>query len=269
MTLINEMLTRPLDPSYAASAARRVAAGEPPHTSVGTVLVTLTAILIGLLLAVAAGSVRRDAPTAQGVRAELIDQITERRDVVEERSRAIAARQQEIAGLEAASLAGAGASLTARLQRLGIDTGSSAVEGPGLIVSLADRPGPADPEATGVDQGKVLSRDVFIVVNGLWQSGAEAISINGQRLTVRSPIRFAGAAILVNFRPISPPYEISAIGDPDQLPELFAQSVGGAYVKSLSDNFGIVTSVTAKDDISLPGATRVSIDRARPLGNGS
>jgi len=266
MTLLTEMLTRPLDPSYAAAADRRVAGGEARHTPVSTALVTVAAVLIGLIFAVAAGTARREAPAASGVRAGLIEQIESRRALVDERSRAIRERQQEIAGLEAASLAAAGPEVQRRLADLNLATGASAVTGPGLVVSLADKPGePATEEGQG-DQGRVLSRDVFIVVNALWEAGAEAIAINGQRLTVRSPIRFAGSAILVNFRPLTPPYVISAIGDPDALPVQFAGSVGAAYVKSLSDNFGIVSSIDSKSDLSLPGATRVSVERARPLG---
>lgn len=270
MTLLTEMLTRPLDPSYAAASQRRVARGEAPHTPVGSALVALTAVLIGLLFAVSAGTVRRSAPSTAGVRADLIAQIDARRHLAEERSRAIVERQQQIATLESNSLAGAGSAMQEELQLLGLATGTGQVSGPGLVVSLADRPaGNGSDSPADADQGTVLSRDVFIVVNALWESGAEAIAINGQRLTVRSPIRFAGSAILVNFRPLSPPYVISAIGDPDQLPERFAASVGGAYVKSLTDNFGIVSSVTTQKEMTLPGATRVNVERARPLGGSS
>ena len=59
--------------------------------------------------------------------------------------------------------------------------------------------------------------DLQLVVNALWAAGAEAISINGQRLGPTTAIRFAGEAVLVDFRPVTNPYEISAIGDPDTL----------------------------------------------------
>ena len=50
----------------------------------------------------------------------------------------------------------------------------------------------------------MIAQDLQIVVNGLWDAGAEAISVNGQRLTSKSAIRFAGQAILVNYRPADP-----------------------------------------------------------------
>ena len=65
------------------------------------------------------------------------------------------------------------------------------------------------------------------------------MSINGQRLTSRSSIRFAGDAILVDFRPLSPPYVITAIGDGRELQTGFASSASGAYLKSLGDNYSI------------------------------
>ena len=49
----------------------------------------------------------------------------------------------------------------------------------------------------------MIARDLQIVVNGLWASGAEAVSVNGQRLTSKAAIRFAGQAILVNYRPLT------------------------------------------------------------------
>ena len=63
------------------------------------------------------------------------------------------------------------------------------------------------------DTGRVRDRDMQRVVNGLWESGAEAISVNGQRLTALSAIRAAGDAILVDNKPLVPPYTVLAVGD--------------------------------------------------------
>ena len=62
---------------------------------------------------------------------------------------------------------------------------------------------PRDDRAS--DTGRVLDRDLQVMVNALWAAGAEAIAINGQRLTARSAIRYAGEAILLDFRPLVPP----------------------------------------------------------------
>ena len=78
-----------------------------------------------------------------------------------------------------------------------------AVTGPGITVTLddsADAVSGSDPArgSSGFEEGRVSAADLQIVSNGLWAAGAEAISINGQRLTTRSAIRFAGQAILVD-----------------------------------------------------------------------
>jgi len=71
--------------------------------------------------------------------------------------------------------------------------------------------------------GQVLDRDLQDVVNELWHDGVEAIAINGQRLATTSTIRAAGGAILVDFRPITSPYQVAAIG-PDDLDKRFGDS---------------------------------------------
>ena len=87
------------------------------------------------------------------------------------------------------------------------------------MVRLADAPAPIDPttgRVSGGDVSRVLDVDLQSVVNGLWAGGAEAVAVNGQRLTALTTIRAAGSAILVDFRPVTSPYEVSAIG-PDDL----------------------------------------------------
>ena len=70
--------------------------------------------------------------------------------------------------------------------------------------------------ADEASQGRVIAKDLQYVTNALWESGAEAISINGKRLTSTSSIRFAGSAIIVDYRPLTRPYVITALGDPQR-----------------------------------------------------
>ena len=99
----------------------------------------------------------------------------------------------------------------------------------------------------------MLDRDLQIIVNGLWAAGAEAIAINGERLTTLSAIRSAGQAILVDFRPLVPPYVVEAIGDPAHLQAGFATDMAGAYVQSLRDNYGIQVSVSSQKIVDPAG----------------
>lgn len=270
MTLINEMLQRPLDPGYAAAARRRQAAGLPAMTSVRTPVVAVTLLLIGLVLTTAVGVRNADRPAVTRVKADLIAQITANRSSAEAASAKISTLQGEI------SRAQGPADDVPRSELAALEDAAAAVAvtGPGLVVTLDDAPesagdgSNADPRGSDdPTEGRVLSRDVQIVVNALWQSGAEAVAVNGQRLSPRSAIRFAGDAILVNFRPLTRPYTISAIGDPDSLPEQFGIGTGGEYLQTLSSNFGLVTDQKTSRSLTLPGATALTVRLARPLSD--
>ncbi|NEE18100.1 DUF881 domain-containing protein, partial [Streptomyces sp. SID7499] len=124
-------------------------------------------------------------------------------------------------------------------QLVALLAGATPVEGPGakLIVDDAkdtDQGGGGPRESTGfADTGRVRDRDMQRVVNGLWESGAEAIAINGQRLTALSAIRAAGDAILVDNRPLVPPYTVLAVGDGKKLVTAFRDSADGQYLQAL------------------------------------
>lgn len=114
----------------------------------------------------------------------------------------------------------------------------------------------------------MLSRDVVFVVNALWAAGAEAIAVNGQRLSSRTAIRFAGDAILVNFRPLVPPSGSRRSATPTRCRRRSRRG-RQAYVKSLGDDFGVVTRVNTSDDLVLPAATSLTVTTSRPLKEGS
>ncbi|MEP6667176.1 MAG: DUF881 domain-containing protein, partial [Nocardioidaceae bacterium] len=90
------------------------------------------------------------------------------------------------------------------------------------------------------------------LVNALWLAGAEAISIDGHRLTTLTSIRFAGQAITVDYRSLSPPYVVSAIGNPDTLPARLLETDGGQIWLGLKANFGIRFDTETKEQITVP-----------------
>ena len=97
--------------------------------------------------------------------------------------------------------------------------GTLPVRGPGVIVILKDSP---KVNSSLVSQERlsdyiVHDRDVREVVNELFAAGAEAVSVNGQRLVGNSSIRCVGPVVRVNSTPIAVPFVIKAIGDPDAL----------------------------------------------------
>ncbi|MEO3935178.1 DUF881 domain-containing protein [Dermatophilaceae bacterium Soc4.6] len=269
MTLLSEILERPLDPGYATAAQRRATTGGPASRGTRTVLVATTALLIGFLLAASALTLRPRGTTASRDKQQLIDQVHVRQEHGDEQVAAIERLRAQITASRDAAIGASAVGLTQSLRELSVTTGDVAVQGPGLTVTLQDAPdavaGTGQPRgADTAQEGRVTSTDLQIVVNGLWQAGAEAMAVNGQRLTARSAIRFAGQAILVDYRPLSPPYVITAIGDQQGLPVQFAQTVGGSYLTALRDNYAIPSSTSSDAHLVVPRSPTLGVDRAGP-----
>ena len=125
----------------------------------------------------------------------------------------------------------------------------------------ADRP--EHRPASGGNVSRVLDVDLQGVVNGLWASGAEAIAVNGQRLTGLTTIRAAGGAILVDFRPVTSPYEIAAIG-PDDMEQRFNDSPPAKAIRDLANQYGLDFSTRSQDDLRLPAAPARSYGTPTP-----
>jgi uncharacterized protein YlxW (UPF0749 family) len=276
MSLLQQLMDRPLDPSYAAAAARRDTEGLPPSTSLRSPWVLVAAIVIGFLFVVAAFALRPAGTTASRDKERLIEQIEARQSRGDELAGEVSKLGQQIQDAQSAALASQASQLSAELSRLRLLTGEVAVTGPGLVLTVDDAPDArakatgGDPrDAGGFPQGRVTSFDLQILVNGIWQAGAEAIAINGQRLTSRSSIRFAGDAILVDYRPLTPPYVITAIGDGRELQTRFASSASGAYLKSLGDNYAIPSTVTTPSLVDIPRSPSLPLTFARPGSAGA
>lgn len=269
MSLINELLYRPLDPGYAAAAERRRRAGEDtPQRPTGT-LVLVTTLAIGLVFGVSSQTLGDRQTERTSARADLIAQIEARQERVEANSVRVSELQEEVAlAQERVLLDSAGPAAAGVSSQLLASVGAVGVQGPGLVVTLDDAPLESGRGTSANNEGRVLSRDLQIVVNALWAAGAEAIDINEQRLTSRSAIRFAGEAILVNYRPLTRPYVVRAIGDPDRLAAEFASSDGGVYLKALSDNFAIRTDVVAEEEITMKSASALRVENAAPQSPG-
>jgi uncharacterized protein YlxW (UPF0749 family) len=271
MSLLTNLLEHSLDEGYAEAAARR-AAGQAPPSRNGWVL-AVGVVMIGLLLATAALQVRNRAPAAAQAREALTTEIAQRTaatdsletDLRKLRASMAAARE------DALSLTATGSALAATLTDLEVVTGAGAVRGPGLVVHLqdadsADTGGDADPRATeDRTEGRVSDRDLQTIVNEVWAAGAEAVAINGQRLTSLSAIRSAGQAILVDFRPLSPPYDLVAVGNSKTMRSRLLDGFGGSYLQVLR-NYGISYTVKTPGSVTLPAAAGLPVRYATVPG---
>jgi uncharacterized protein YlxW (UPF0749 family) len=142
------------------------------------------------------------------------------------------------------------------------------VTGPGLQVTLGNAAADADSDPVGGSEevalaGLVQDSDLQLVVNALWAAGAEAIGVNEQRLGPTSAIRQAGGAILVDFRPVTSPYVVSAVGDPDGLTNGFLSSPEASYVAGLERDYGLTFEFARADELSLPAGRSAELRAAR------
>ena len=156
----------------------------------------------------------------------------------------------------------------------GAEQGAAAVPvtGPGLLVTLANADPKADADPVGGTpeeeaRGRVQDGYLQLVVNALWAAGAEAIGINGQRLGPTTAIRFAGEAVLVDFRPVTSPYEISAIGNPDALQREFLENSEVKALAGISAFYDLRFDFARQDELTLPAASTPELRSAGPAGD--
>jgi uncharacterized protein YlxW (UPF0749 family) len=284
MSLLVDMMANTLDEAYAERAARRADGTSGPAAPDGTSpalgwgrRVTALAVLLalGVLTGTAVAQVRTRQSAATGLRADLAGEVRERTaetDALaasaEQLREEVAARQDELLGADTAGRAAAD-----RLLALGLVSGTLPVRGPGVVVTVDDARaddvgGEGRLRGGTVVDGRVQDRDLQDVVNGLWAAGAEAVSINGQRLTALTAIRSAGDAVLVDFRPLSPPYVVQAIGDPATLELEFLDGPSGRRLATYASLYGLSFQVRRASELSLPGAGAPRLRVASPAGAG-
>jgi uncharacterized protein YlxW (UPF0749 family) len=120
--------------------------------------------------------------------------------------------------------------LQAELNATYMSAGLVALEGPGLMITMNDRPSTLQANRNPNDD-LIHEADLLMLINELKASGAEAISLNDERVTAMSEIRCAGPLIIVNQNRIGPPFVIKAIGDPELLEK--GMSLGGGIYRQL------------------------------------
>ena len=265
MSLLVDMMANTLDEAYAERAAGRRATphpgAAPPVHRRSRWLPLVGLIVVGVVTGTAIASVRAREVETRGVRAGLAQEVrdrTARSDALAVRAAAlrdeVAAARQQALGSDAE-----GRELARRVAALEAASATAAVRGPGVVVTVddADAGDDAAPDALRggtVPEGRVSDRDLQDVVNGLWAAGAEAVAVNGQRLGPLTAIRSAGDAVLVDLRPLSPPYVVEAVGDPGDLQVDFVDGPSGRRLATLASLYGIEFDVERADALTLAGA---------------
>lgn len=256
MGLLPYLTAHAMDEDYEHAAERRrrtrpeAAHGPQRRRRIGMRGAVVIA-LFALLVVTAAVQTSRNAVAAANERRDLVTQVRARKQAFDDQRQRLLELQVSTTTLRRRLLERdqTATAVLARVDLLSIRAGTLDVQGPGVRVRVDDAlRAVADPRL------QVLDVDLQKLVNGLWQAGAEAISINGQRLTTLSAIRHAGDAITVNYRSLSRPYLISAVGDPDTLPARFANTTSGQAWLDLQAKVGLEYDMTTRRTLDVPAA---------------
>jgi uncharacterized protein YlxW (UPF0749 family) len=251
MPLLALVTREAVDEDYVHAARRRAAAGAERSDSHRTPLgwAAVATAIFGLLVALAAVQTARNADVREASRNTLIKRIGERQQEVASLRERMGSLRRQNDDLQSTSsrVQGQLADATVQTRALQISTGYVvAVHGPGLRISVSDNP-------DGSADGRVRATDLRLLVNGLWRAGAEAIAINGRRLTAISAIVNSNISVAVNRTPLTPPYVVAAIGD-DSLAGRLKASTTGVQFQALADQFGFVVVAHNESELVLPAA---------------
>ncbi|MEV4879897.1 DUF881 domain-containing protein [Streptomyces cyaneofuscatus] len=274
MSLLNNVMDHSLDDGYAEASARRQADGSAglPRTLKSKLGLAAGLVVAALVVTLGAAEARVSAPVVAKEREELIDRINAETRAADTLESDVDKLRSDVSERQRKALEQHGGD---QGELVALLAGATPVEGPGvkLVVDDAkntDQGGGGPRESSSFsDTGRVRDRDMQRVVNGLWESGAEAIAINGQRLTALSAIRAAGDAILVDNRPLVPPYTVLAVGDGKNLAAAFRDSADGQYLNALKESFDIRTSLSDQAEVRLPAAPSLIVRTAEPKAAGS
>ncbi len=263
--LLTQVMTTTLDEDYQVVAARRAVSGQSPAHGKVRIALVVTLLVFGAMVGISAVETARNAPVVQSERADLIRQIHLGESRLNRMHAQLTTLQDDVTSLQGSMTAAAGTekTLTSRAAALAALTGAAPVTGPGIQVTVDDAPGASASQGGGI----VLDTDLQTLANALWQSGAEAVAINGQRLTSLTAIRTAGRAITVDFHSLTPPYVVEAIGNPNTLAARLLETPGGQTWQSLHANLGMRFDVVSISTLTLPASNGTRLLHARPVGS--
>ncbi len=237
-----------------------------PMQNRGELAVMAVCVVVGFLLAAQLRGVQlagaADATNASRLETlqSLYNDVVEERDGLTEQVGQLQSelelyRQQAASGDEGSE------ALKTELEQMEITAGLTDVEGPGVTVVLEDS---TQANVTGDEADYLIhDNDIMSVINELRSAGAEAISLNGERILATSEVRCTGAVVTVNGRRYAAPYVIFAIGDPDTLYSALTMRNG---VVDILSQWGITVRVTASDQLLIPAYSgTVDYQYAKPV----
>ena len=206
---------------------------------IGKVSISVVCVILGILLALQFKSVRENNQvdglntTRVQTMQNLLDEAREQNDRLLEQVKEMRKEVQSYREAAAGSSEQSDQALLDEIAYLQLAAGMTDVVGPGIEVVLED----STAANTSGDEADYLihDSDILSVVNELRDAGAEALSLNGNRILATSEIRCSGSVVTINGRRTSAPFVIDAIGDTDTMfNALWSPSTDGVPVRPLS-----------------------------------
>lgn len=220
--------------------------------------ITALCAILGMLIGVQYNTVQSQAATAAGtdnVRlTELSAELRKEREEKEALEKQLDKQAELLETYEAGESDGAALeSLQKENEKLRAFAGLSEQTGAGIVVTMDD----SDKDMGGDKNAYLVhAEDILKVVNELFVAGAEAVSVNGQRIVAQSGITCAGSVITVNGVRVAAPFEIKAIGDASVLQA--ALRFPGGVVDTLSP-WGIVIDIREEASVTVPAYTQSAL----------
>jgi uncharacterized protein YlxW (UPF0749 family) len=274
-SLLRSLLSDHLDPGYAAAAKAKAEGGQRRTWWQAWIWQIGGAMVIAAVFALALAQVRTTAPGVRETQRVLAGSVksaeastkdsTARRNSLA--AQVDAERRSRLEGDER------GQRLLRSLDQANFAAAATPVIGPGLTITVTD-PGMSkdlsdvSKERVAGSQQVILDRDLQLVVNSLWASGAEAVSVGGVRIGPNVTIRQAGGGILVDNQPISSPYVILAIGPPHSMQDAFDRSPGLQRLRLLEASYGVGVNVSSGEGLTLPAGSVRDVNFAKQIGQG-
>ncbi len=154
--------------------------------------------------------------------------------------------------------------LNAQLQNARIAAGLIPLTGTGIVLQVEDSLEPVAPDSNEADY-LVGARDIRILVEELWAAGAQAVAVNGERITPTTSVIDIGSSILVNSAYLLPAYQITALGADDLYARLSASPGFVDFIRARAETYGIRVSFAEPDSVDIPAfAGTVTLRYARP-----
>ncbi|MGI6113463.1 MAG: DUF881 domain-containing protein [Mahellales bacterium] len=235
----------------------------------GQVIITVVCVLLGFLLTGQYGNLRNTEEIASVNRIEnMLQDITQLNIEREKLSERIRSFENTIREYED-TLAENDASIEEirnQLNKTRLMAGLEDVQGPGIEVIIDDSKGPLE-DNVDLNSYLVHDEDLLLVVNALNAAGAEAISINGQRIVATTPIKCGGPTINIAGSRFTPPFVVKAIGDSKALHNMLMDEQEGLYY--YLKMWGLEISIKSVDNVEIPRYYgQVEFNYAKPVKEG-